>query len=91
MPFFDIGKIYLYNFNNKANIINSMSELEPRDFVSKDISEITDEFHKRGVMLPHNVSNKQLLAMASGKLRFINRRDADELHPILAKDPALMR
>jgi hypothetical protein len=42
-------------------------------------------------MIPQNVSNKTILALGSGNLRFIKRSDADELDPILADNPTLMR
>ena len=67
------------------------AEKEPRDLVSANIDKITQVFYESKVMLPQGATKKLLLALGSGKLRFIHKDDVPELHPILAKDPSLMR
>ncbi len=64
---------------------------EPREFISNDPVQIRNALHRRGVMIPQNISNKTILTLGSGNLRFIKRSDADELDPLLADNPSLMR
>ena len=67
------------------------SKKEPRDWSSKNLDEIREFVHKHKVMVPDGATNKLLYALGTGKLRFFNKDDTEDLSPMIARDVDLVK
>ncbi len=68
-----------------------MIEEEPKNFVSTSIEEISNKLTDAGVLVPNSPSEKLLLALGSGKLRFVRAADAPLIDISLQKNQAFLK